>query len=632
MDNNVRDKNYYEPIENSNNQEEKINAKKKKVIIAKKKKSPKIEEKEEHCNKEYLFLDKEKKDKKPVEPQERKQNNYNYELLENKIREYEKNLKEKNATIQELNKKIKNYDSLIKQYSERENNWKKKEEESKLNLEKLNNEIQAVKNYNLEEKEKLEKDPLEFYDIIGNINSIQNVKIDGWEFFMNEEGFKISNSGKNEERLVIGVMGNRNKGKSFMLQALSGASMKTGTTINTIGLSIKYLDNKYVLLDCAGSESPLLGENANMLEISRDKLFTEAFLESYILRKSNVILLVVGILSFSEQKLINKISKDLEKLKNKEKKNLVVIHNLQTYEEVDDVEKYINETLLKSASFKIKKDESNFGNEKDTSEFFYDIDNTSVKHFIYAKENSEAGKKYNQHTINSIKSLYRISTSKYKYDYKETIIEHFKYMSEKMFDINGNVDLELSEVKENNENNKENQKDKNEINNNDKANEVKNVKNVEEFKLIDKKFIKYSYKLKYIGEEKLSLQKMVIDELGISSFIHNDFTPNLEMYYNEQELTINIECPEGTEITAKRKRNKNKNTEYPFCIEIIAEKAEESKKENVTYIKNKQSGKFRTLIPFSNSNYSIGKGKEDKLSNGWKSFIFPLSKIEDDDD
>lgn len=612
--------------ENSNYQGESFHGRK---IIAKKKKSPKIEQKE--GEKFQNFQDYEN-NKKPFKPQEYKPDICNCESLKNKIKEYEKELKDKNKTIQNLKKMIDNYDSQIKKYIDKENNWKKEKEELEINHKKIIHEIQEVKNYNLEEKEKLEKDPLEFYDIIGNINSMQNVKTDGWEFFMNEEGFKISNSGKKEDRLVIGVMGNRNKGKSFMLQALSGASMKTGTTINTIGLSIKFLDNKYVLLDCAGSESPLLGENANMLEISRDKLFTEAFLESYILRKSNVLLLVVGILSFSEQKLINKISKDLEKLKDKEKKNLVVIHNLQTYEAVADVEKYMNETLLKSASFKIKKDESNFGNEKDTSEFFYDIDNTSVKHFIYAKENSEAGKKYNQHTINSIKSLYRISTSKYKYDYKETIIEHFKYMSEKMFDLNGNVDLELSEVKEKDENNKDVQKDKNEITNNNKVDEIKNVENFEEFKLIDKKFIKYSYKLKYIGEEKLSLQKMVIDELGISSFIHNDFTPNLEMYYNEQELTINIECPEGTVITAKRKKNKNKNMEYPFCIEISAEKAEETKKENVTYIKNKQSGKFRSIIPFSNSNYSIGKGKESNLSNGWKTFIFPLAKIEDDDD
>ena len=104
------------------------------------------------------------------------------------------------------------------------------------------------------------------------------------------------------------------------------------------------------------------------------------------------------------------------------------------------------------------------------------------------------------------------------------------------------------------------------------------------------------------------------------------------MYYNEQELTINIECPDGTEITVKRKRNKNKNTEYPFYIEIISEKFEESAKENVTYIRKNQNGKFLTLIPFPNSNYSIGKRKEKKLNNGWKSFIFPLLKIEDDDD
>jgi len=63
-----------------------------------------------------------------------------------------------------------------------------------------------------------------------------------------------------------------------------------------------------------------------------------------------------------------------------------------------------------------------------------DVDNTLVKHFIYAKENSPAGNR-----LNSIKSIYRISTSKYTYDYKETIIEHFKYMSLKMFDVNGNV-------------------------------------------------------------------------------------------------------------------------------------------------------------------------------------------------
>ena len=482
--------------------------------------------------------------------------------------------------------------------------------------------------FNNIEKENLSKDPLEFYDIIGNINSMQNVNTDGWDYYMNEEGYNIVQSKDKIERLVIGVMGNRNKGKSFILQALSGASLKTGTTINTIGISIKYLENKYVLLDCAGSESPLLGENANMLEISRDKLFTEAFLESYILRKSNVLLLVVGILSFSEQKLINKISKDLEKLNDPEPKHLIVIHNLQTYEEIADVEKYINEILLKSASFNIKKDETNFSDKKEESEYFYDEKNHFVKHFIYAKENSPAGNRYNKNTINSIKSIYKVSTNKYVFDYKETIIEHFNYMKDKMYD----GDL-VSEMKENSENeglNKENKENKDNKNLNANKKEKK-INNKNEVNLLDKKYIKHSLKLKYEGKEKLSLQKMVIDELGISSFINNDFIPNHEMYYNDKELVINIESPEGTILTVKRNKNK-KSQEFPYCIEINAEKKEETKKDNVKYIKTKQFGRFHTLIPFTDGNYSIGKGEIDEKSiNGWKSFKFPLTKVEDDD-
>lgn len=447
-----------------------------------------------------------------------------------KIEQEESELNDKlKKQIEELNAKLNNLEKNENKKDDEIKLLKKENEELKQNMIKNKDdlkklEIERNKYVNIEEKNNLEKDPLEFYDTIININSIQNIKKDGWEIFMNEEGKKIAESKEKEERLVIGVMGNRNKGKSFMLQALSGIVLQTGTTVSTIGLSIKYLENKYVLLDCAGSESPLLGENANMLEISRDKLFTEAFLESYILRKCNVLLLVIGILSFSEQKLINKISQDLEKLKEKEKKNLIIIHNLQTYETVSQVEKYINDILLKSASFNIIRDESNFGDNSDISEYFYDKENHSIKHFIYAKENSQAGEKYNKHTINSIKSLYRISTNKYKYDYKETIIDHFKYMSEKMFDLSGKSELELVETNEN---------EKEEISNIEKKDEInENKKNEDEFKkvsedsLIDKKNIKFSSKLIFKGEEKLVLQKMVIDELGISSFIKNDFTPD----------------------------------------------------------------------------------------------------------
>lgn len=71
---------------------------------------------------------------------------------------------------------------------------------------------------------------------------------------------------------------------------------------------------------------------------------------------------------------------------------------------------------------------------------------------------------------------------------------------------------------------------------------------------------------------------MVIDELGISSFINNDFVPNMEMYYTDNELIINIECLDGTEIEAKRRRNKNREQNYPYAIEINAEKKKKKQK------------------------------------------------------
>ena len=71
-------------------------------------------------------------------------------------------------------------------FEEKEQNSLKEIEKSKLTIQRLQNEIDNIKidsKYHLDEKEKLSKDPLEFYDIIGNINSMQN----GWLGFLYEQ-------------------------------------------------------------------------------------------------------------------------------------------------------------------------------------------------------------------------------------------------------------------------------------------------------------------------------------------------------------------------------------------------------------------------------------------------------------
>jgi hypothetical protein len=589
--------------------------------------------------KRILTKDKEKLEKVKNEllKEKEKFEGENKDLLsKNKEYEYGEISLKKNIDILNEEKKC-----LIKQLEDQKKELENSLNISKSNLNNLEKEINILKEKNkelnskikildkIEEKQNLGKNPLDFYDIIVNINSMQNIK-NGWEVKINENGKKIIDSKEKNKKLVIGVMGNRNKGKSFLLQAISGEKMQTGTTINTIGLSIKFSEDKFVLLDSEGSESPILGEHTSMLDISRDKLFTEAFLLSYIAKYSNALLLIVGSLTFSEQKLINKISEDIKKLKLKgNSKSLIVIHNLQTFETKDEVEKYIKNTLKNSATFQIEEDITNFSN---ASNFFCEKSEKSIKHFIYAKEDTEAGEYYNKNTINSIKSLYNIDSNKYVYDYKATIIEHFKEMSELMYDLKEKVDFTLEETT--NDNKIINEK-KNESNDNKEENDLgeeDSEDNVKEEKLQIKDINSNIYLSKLVlkSEVKLILKKMVIDELGVFSFIKNGFNPDYECYYNKKELVINIECPDGVQLNAKRKRNRNQYGGYLFAIEITGQKVEDKVMEDYTYIKKKDSGDYYVLIPFSDDNYTLGEKTEEEPKNGWKTFKFALHKIEDD--
>ena len=87
-------------------------------------------------------------------------------------------------------------------------------------------------------------------------------------------------------------------------------------------------------------------------EKSREKLITEIFLQNYIIHNSDILIVVVGLLSYSEQKLLNRIKTELKR--EKLNKTLYIIHNLMTYTTIDQVQSYINNILLKSATFALE--------------------------------------------------------------------------------------------------------------------------------------------------------------------------------------------------------------------------------------------------------------------------------------
>ena len=255
----------------------------------------------------------------------------------------------------------------------------------------------------------------DFYDIIIDINSIKNINKEGWKVEFNKKGEEKYKEFKDKELIVIGVLGNNNKGKSFLLSKLSKIKLPTGTSIQTKGLSIKYPELKgyggrrIILLDSAGLETPVLKtnkennlndegkdkieenninneqkqneiqdvkheeeekiaednakkekqnveqnaeQNEEFIENSRDKLMTEYFLQNFIIRMSDILLLVVGKLTYSEQLLINKIKIECQ---TQEKQRIFIIHNLQEFKTKGQVEDYIENTLLKCSTFNLKK-------------------------------------------------------------------------------------------------------------------------------------------------------------------------------------------------------------------------------------------------------------------------------------
>ena len=174
-------------------------------------------------------------------------------------------------------------------------------------------------------------DPTKFYDVIISINSIKDIN-KGWNIKLSDRFRTDYTNLINSKVLKIGMIGNSNKGKSFILSKLSRIDLPSGTSIKTEGLSIKYPEmdiyknRRVILLDSAGLETPVLAEynesitnesniSDNSLkdsseyfkEKSREKIITESFLQNYIMHNSDILIVVVGILAYSEQKILNRI-------------------------------------------------------------------------------------------------------------------------------------------------------------------------------------------------------------------------------------------------------------------------------------------------------------------------------------
>jgi len=538
--------------------------------------------------------------------------------LEEEEKSLSNELKQSNKTINELKTKIEEYKRRINT---------KKDEIKKLDLDKNNLERNMKSNNTIniginnkicennlmdDLKDFNKKDFVDFYDMIIDIKSVKDI-YKGWKIYMNDRGLNNYEEHKKNNVIKIGVIGNSNKGKSFILSKISKINFPSGTSIRTEGLSVKYpelegyKDRKIALLDSAGLETPVLNtgniteyknEKEMFKEKSREKLITELFLQNYIINTSDILIVVVGILTYSEQKLLNRIRTEIQRAKLK--KTLYVIHNLITYTSIKQVQEYIEDYLLKSATFHLEKGhKTSTSNKQISGDYYYEKNSDPhIFHLIYANEGSEAGNYYNNYTLNFIENSYMNVTDLKNFDIIESIKHRFIEISKEIIENSSQLKIE-------------------DFCNNDKDN----------YKFIRlKESNENGNKNENENKKEITLKKCLIDELGFSNLKGNGFEPTYNFYKHQTEnkIIIRVEAPGNSQIKYKIEY-RGENTIIQLSGSKNKDKEPEKLEDNL--FNTREFGEFTVDIPLkTEDNKILNEEPKIKFISGLFIIEFKLEK------
>ena len=431
---------------------------------------------------------------------------------------------------------------------------------------------------------------IKFYDVIIDIKSLKDIN-KGWEIKMDKNGEKRFKEHKHNKALIIGVIGNSNKGKSFLLSKISKIELPSGTNIRTEGLSIKYPElekyknRKIILLDSAGLETPLLVDknekedilnksfskftneiNEKLKEKARDKIITEMFLQNFIMYNSDIIIIVVGILTYTEQKLLNRIKEEIAKAKLN--KTLIIIHNLITYTLKEQVQSYIDNNLLNSATFDLieRRDINTKINCEESPQYFYEND-TNIFHLIFANEGSEAGQYYNNFALDFIEKSYQSIIDIKPFDVIKSLKKRFIKLSKELIEKNGNYSF---------------------INKDD----ILDDENI----LKEKKF-----RLKKDNGD-IVLKRCYVDELGFSNLRSNGFNPCYNVYKSENKIILKFETPGNISLSYEVSFQGSYNI---ITVRGTKKFDKEPENQNDNIFTNREYGEFTIDIPLKLSEYRL---------------------------
>ena len=237
-------------------------------------------------------------------------------------------------------------------------------------------------------------------------------------------------------------------------------------------------------------------------------------MQRFIISKSDIIILVIGNISLTEQKLLFKVRQEV---KNSEKgKQIFVIHNLKEYSTKEQVEDYIENTLKKLCKIEleplhmINNEENNNLDDNNFHNIYYVEKGENVAHFIFVNEFSDNHIYYNTPVINFIRKRIAVVMKREKF----SLIDECKEFLVKISD----------EIME---------------------------QNIKKENLITDEGDKFD-KIVLTNTKEINLKRYVVNEVGLT-FRNDTDEPKYSCYidFETNKLYIHIELPGGGSIISK---------------------------------------------------------------------------------
>ncbi|CAF2772103.1 unnamed protein product [Rotaria sp. Silwood2] len=242
------------------------------------------------------------------------------------------------------------------------------------------------------------------------------------------------NDQQSQSRFMVNVVGRYNVGKTYVLKLLANMNLGHSFTERTNGISVALPSSAVThnapmaLIDTAGTRTPVIFDNNDFHYRSYERQVSDSFIQEIAFNSADIFVLVVNQLTLDDQLYLKALYKRLQDKglrPNDIKQQLLIVHNYFNLHLISEIEQVEKSELI--GMFNAKKQPQGFWLSKD------------FKHFILANSNGEAGKKYNDRTIEQLQIMIKGSHTGLEKDVLKKIIkETEKLLSKFLVDQTSN--------------------------------------------------------------------------------------------------------------------------------------------------------------------------------------------------